>query len=392
MKTCKNILSENSAWAKEVLSRIDEKMSKVTLRSRNKLPDGVDENGIHVDRDPSWWTTGFWGGLNWLLYNATGNKDYLLTAKESEKLLDKALGDYDQLHHDVGFMWHILSGASYRLTGDKASRKRNLYAASILASRVILGGGFIRAWNEDSKFCGKTDNITIIDTMMNLPLLYWASEEISDDRFKRIAMSHADNAIKTHIREDGSVAHIVKHDRNDGTVVTTYGGQGYSVGSSWTRGQSWAIYGFALSYRYTGESRYLETARKVADYYISRLPEDYLSPVDFSQPKEQKWYDATAQAVVAAGLIDIAKILPEEEGAKYADVAVKMLRAMEENFLSYDPDRDDMVRYGTIRYPASQSDSVPEMTKKLVHVSIIYGDFFYTEAILKLLGSEFNIW
>ena len=124
-----------------------------------------------------------------------------------------------------------------------------------------------------------------------------------------------------------------------------------------------------------------------------KLGEDYLSPIDFCQPKEQKWYDATAQAVVAAGLIDIAKLLPENEGAKYAEVAVKMLRAMEEKFLSYDPDRDDMVCYGTVRYPtALNGDNDPDMIKKLVHVSIIYGDFFYTEAILKLVGSDFNIW
>ena len=274
MKTYNEILKENKAWAEGVLSRIDEKMSRVTLRSHSKLPDGVDENGVHIERNRAWWTNGFWGGLNWLLYNATGKEDYLLTARESEKLLDEALADYDELHHDVGFMWHILSGASYRLTGDKASRKRSLYAASILFSRFVLGGGFIRAWNGFSKYYGDTSGATIIDTMMNLPLLYWASEELGDDRFKRIAMSHADTTIKTHIRENGSVAHIVDHDRNDGSLITTYGGQGYAVGSSWTRGQGWAIYGFALCYTHTGEARYLDAARKVADYFISgkRVP------------------------------------------------------------------------------------------------------------------------
>jgi unsaturated chondroitin disaccharide hydrolase len=290
-------------------------------------------------------------------------------------------------------MWHILSGASYRLTGDKTSRKRNLYAASLLSSRFVLGGNFIRAWNGSSKFFGDTSGATIIDTMMNLPLLYWASEELSDDRFKRVAMAHADTTLRTHIREDGSVAHIVDHDRSNGDLITTYGGQGYGVGSSWTRGQSWAIYGYAISYRYTGEQRYLKAAVKVADYYISKLGKDYLSPIDFCQPKDKKWYDATAQAIVASGLTDIAKFLPEEEGGKYAEVAVRMLRAMEENFLSYDPDRDDMVRCGTIRYPhVLGAETEEEAIKKLVHVSIIYGDFFYTEAILKLLGSEFNIW
>ena len=392
MKSYEKILLENRKWAESVFAKIDEKMSRVTLRSREKLPDGVDENGIHVDRDPNWWTTGFFGGLNWLMYKKTGKEDYLLTAKESERRLDEALANYDRLDHDVGFIWHLTSGASYRLTGDADSRKRNLYAASMLSSRFVLGGNFIRAWDQESKFYGDTSGGTIIDTMMNLPLLYWASKEKEDDRFAKIAMAHADTTIKTHIREDGSVAHIVKHDRDDGSVVETYGGQGYAVGSSWTRGQGWAIYGYVLSYIHTGEKRYLDTAIKVADYFISELSDDYLVPVDFRQPKEPRWFDATAQAIAASGMLEIAKALPESEGGKYAETAVKLLYAMEKNFVSYDPERDDLVRYGSIRYPALVGDNAPGMVKKLIHVSIIYGDFFFIEAILKLLGSEFNIW
>ncbi len=392
MKTCKEILSENESWAREVFSKIDEKLSHVTIRSRTKLPDGVDENGIHVDRDPNWWTTGFWGGLNWLMYKQTGKEDYLLTARESEKLLDAALANYDRLDHDVGFIWHLTAGASSRLLCDASSRKRNLYAASVLSSRFILGGNFIRAWDHDSKYCGETSGGTIIDTMMNLPLLYWASEDKKDDRFKKIAMAHADTTIKTHIREDGSVAHVVKHDRNDGSVLATYGGQGCAVGSSWTRGQGWAIYGFALSYLHTGEKRYLDTARKVADYFISELEADYLVPVDFRQPKEPVWYDATAQAIAVCGMLEIAKLLPEDEGGVYAEAAVKLLRAMEEKFVSYDPSRDDLVRFCSVRYPALEGDEDPEIVKRLIHISIIYGDFFFTEAILKLLDSDFNIW
>ena len=392
MKSYEKILLENRKWAKSVFAKIDEKMSRVTLRSRSKLPDGVDENGIHVDRDPNWWTTGFFGGLNWLMYNETGKEDYLLTARESEKLLDKALANYDELHHDVGFMWHVLSGASYRLTGNKASRDRELYAASLLSSRFVLGGNFIRAWNGSSKFYGDTSNSTIIDTMLNLPLLYYASDVLGDDRFKRIAMAHADTVIRTHLREDGSVAHIVDHDRETGDVIKTYGGQGYAEGSSWTRGQGWAIYGFALSYLHTGEKRYLDVARRVADYFISELPEDYLVPVDFCQPKEPRWYDATAQAIAASGMLEIARLLAGPEGGKYAECAVKLLRRMEETFVSYDTERDDLVRFCSIRYPALPGDDDPAVIKRLIHVSIIYGDFFFIEAMLKMLGSDFNIW
>ena len=227
MKKYIEILEENKAWAEELFDKIDTKLAKVTKRSFSKLPDGVDSNGIHVEKSINWWTNGFWGGLNLLMYNHTGKEDYLRTAHESERLLDGAFNEIDELHHDVGFMWHILSGANYRLTGDTASRNRNILCASLLSSRFILGGNFIRAWNAPSAYGGSTLNWTIIDTMMNLPLLYWASNEMDDDRFKRIAMAHADNAIATHIRPDGSVAHIVEHDRETGATVKTYGGQGY---------------------------------------------------------------------------------------------------------------------------------------------------------------------
>lgn len=392
MKSYEKILLENRKWAEDVFAKIDAKMSEVTLRSRFKIPDGVDENGIHLNRDATWWTSGFFGGLNLLLYERTGKEDYLLTARESERMLDSALSKYDELHHDVGFMWHILSGASYRLTGDKASRDRELYAASLLSSRFVLGGNFIRAWNGSSKFYGDTSNSTIIDTMLNLPLLYYASDLLGDDRFKRIAMAHADTVIRTHLREDGSVAHIVDHDRETGDVIKTYGGQGYAEGSSWTRGQGWAIYGFALSYLHTGEMRYLDAARRVADYFISKLPEDYLVPVDFCQPRDVKWYDSTASAIVCCGLLEIAKALPHGEGERYAEVAVKMLRALEERFINYDTLRDDLLTHGSVRYPSLEGDNDPDTVKRLIHVSIIYGDFFFIEAILKLLGSEFNPW
>ena len=146
MKNYKTLLDDNRAWAEDMIKKIDAKMQHVTLRSRNKLPDGVDENGIHVEKTPTWWVNGFWGGLNWLLYHHTGNEEYFKTAKRSEELLDKGLSTYHLLNHDVGFIWHILSGALHTLTGDEGSKTRNLFAASILASRFVKDGNFIVAW------------------------------------------------------------------------------------------------------------------------------------------------------------------------------------------------------------------------------------------------------
>ena len=130
MKNYTEILNENRAWAESTFKKVDEKMSKVTLRSRDKLADGVDANGVHKSRNPRGWTSGFWGGLNVMLYNYTKNEEYLKTALCSEELLDEALMDFKGLYHDVGFMWHILSGALYRLNGDKKSMNRILPVSS----------------------------------------------------------------------------------------------------------------------------------------------------------------------------------------------------------------------------------------------------------------------
>ena len=389
MKNCNELIAENRAWLEETFKKIDTKMSKVTLRSRNKLADGVDENGVHLDRwniAPNEWTNGFWGGLNCMLYAYTGNEEYLKTAKTSEKILDGAIKNYELLNHDVGFIYHLLAGALYRLTGDVGSKTRNLFAAASFASRFNIDGKFLRAWNGKGSV---NENWTIIDCMMNLPLLYWASDEIGDDRFTRIAKAHADMALRDHLRPDGSVNHIVEHDRETGEPVKTYGGQGYAEGTSWSRGQAWAVYGFIISYKHTGEKRFLDAAKKVAHYFIANCCDDWLPRIDFRAPSEPVYYDSTAGACAACGLIEIAKAVGEHEGGMYMNAAINILKAMEAKFMNYDPNTDDMLGYGSLRYPVP--GQYTEQTAG-VHMSIIYGDYFFTEALLKLLGSEFFPW
>ena len=383
-----NLPKEYFDFAEATFKKIDKKMSKMTLRSRNKIPDGTDENGVHMDRfeegkpwfNKNWWCNGFWGGLNYMLYAYTKNEEYLKTGRRSEELMDQALANYDKLDHDLGFLWHLLSGASYKITGDKKSRMRNFYAANVLSSRFILNGGFIRAWNWEP-------NWSIIDCLMNLPLLYWASEEIGDDRFKRVAMAHADMALVDHLRPDGSINHIVEHNRETGEMVRTHAGQGCAVGSSWSRGQAWGLYGFVLSYIHTGEERYLDASKQVANYFIANCCDDWLPRIDFRAPAEPVYYDSTAGAIAACGLIELAKIVPEVQSKYYLDAAFNLLRAMEEKFMNWDDDNDCMLGYGSVRYPSNG-----DLVKSGVHISIIYGDYFYTEAILKLLGAEFFPW
>lgn len=384
MKKYNQLLAENRAWAEETFAKIDAKMSKVTLRSREKLPYTTDENGVHMERNISWWTNGFFAGLNWLLYNHTKNSEYRATAERNEQIMDACLSSYATLDHDVGFLFHLMSGASYTLTGNTASKARNLFAASTLFSRFVLGGNYIRAWNAPERI-----NWTIIDTMMNLPLLYWASNQLDDDRFKRIAISHADNTLRTHLRPDGSVNHVVCHDRESGDLVSTCIGQGIAPDSSWSRGQAWAIYGFVLSYIHTGEQRYLDAAVRVANYFIANCFTDWRVRIDFQAPPEPAYYDSTAACISACGMLELARLLPENEGGKYGEAAINLLRRIDECYADYNSQTDGLLTHCSERYP------IPNMldTKTAgVHINIVYGDFFYTEAMLKLLGSSFNPW
>ena len=229
----KKYIEEHKEWIDSVWSKLDEKLSKVSVKSREKLP-YTSVNGVHDDmqkKDVTWWTNGFWGGMMWLMYVGTGNEEYKKTAERSEELLDKAFEETDTLHHDVGFMWNLTSGANFRLTGNKKSKNRFNIATAFLSSRYNIDGGFIRAWPTWSE---EEDNtgVTIIDCMMNIPMLYRATEFDGDNRFKKIAMKHADMVMAHHLREDSSVYHIVEHNPDTGAVLGCRAGQGYSKESA----------------------------------------------------------------------------------------------------------------------------------------------------------------
>ena len=410
--------NSDKEWAKETLARISNKMQTVVARNQGKIPYTTDENGKFDDRsgakDICWWTNGFWGGELWMLYKLTGNELFRQEAIGTEEKMDRAFMDYNGMDHDAGFRWLPTSVIRYKQEKNPESKNRGLLAAASLSGRFNLNGNFIRAWNDwgDDR---DTTGWAIIDCMMNLPLLYWASEELKDPRFKAIAMAHADTAMKSFIREDGSVRHIVGFDPATGAFARDYAGQGYAEGSSWTRGQSWALYGFALSYKYTGEKKYLDTAMKVADYVISELDSkfpDYLVPVDYRQPAEPKYEDSTAAAITASGLIELVSLLTgeeifeptgnetkteakakkndntkskfginvEEKAIRYIFSAKKLLRALDEKRCDYTTDKDNILEKCTAAYHDQKHE-----------FAIIYGDYYYIEALMKLAGNALEI-
>ena len=374
---------KEQAWALETLDRVARKLEKVAERSKDKIP-YTTVHGVHDDksgeREIGWWTNGFWGGMMWQMYALTGKEFYKEIAENNEKKLDADLMDYDKLDHDNGFKWLPTAVANYRMTGNKASRNRGLLAASNLAGRYNSAGRFIRAWNNWDLENDRT-GWAIIDCMMNLPLLYWASEELKDPRFTQIATSHADTARDCFVRGDGSVNHIVSFDPINGGMIESFGGQGYGVGSSWTRGQSWGLYGFTLSYLHTKDASYLETAQRIANYFMANIPQSGLIPVDFRQPVDVTWEDSTAAVIAACGLIELAKLTEGRQSGLYLNAALKMLTALTEKSFNWNEDEDNLLTKCTAAYHDKKHE-----------FSIIYGDYYFLEALMKLVGRELFIW
>lgn len=373
---------ETKQWAREVLEKMDHKLSESAERLGNKVPYIPDEETgkYEVDmvaKEAVWWTNGFWAGIMWQMYHATEKELYKKTAEANEERMDAAFDIYTGLHHDVGFMWLHLSVANYRLTRNERSKARGLHAAHLLAGRYNPRGKFIRSWNRDRS------GWVIIDSMLNIPLLYWARDTIEDPRFGYVAEDHADKVMKDIVRPDGSVNHIGVFDPTNGDLLETPAGQGYASGSSWSRGQSWALYGFALSYLHTGKKEYLDTAKKVAHYFISEVSKTGWIPlVDFRAPKEPVMWDTSAGMCAACGLLEIAKHVDEYERDLYVEAAVNILRATEEKYAIYETERDGLIDMQTADYHSEH----------WTHMPIIYGDYYFVEAILRLLDKDFLIW
>ncbi len=291
--------------------------------------------------------------------------------------MDEALDRYELLHHDVGFMWILSSGANYKLSGDKKSRLRLLKVSNYLAGRFNIKGNFIRAWNR---------NIggAIIDCLMNLTLLYWAANETEDPRFAHIAEAHINTVLKYFVRSDGSVNHIVLFNPETGEFIESLAGQGSAADSAWSRGAAWAIYGLALAYRYFKSEEMLMCCKKVANFFLANLPEDYVAHWDFRVERtEETPRDTSAAACAACGLLELSKHLPRAESDMYSEKAYLILKSLTENYANLDDDaQQSILRCGTGNFPANEN----------VNVGLIYGDYFYMEGISRMAGNDKIFW
>ncbi len=253
------------------------------------------------------WTSSFFTGMALLAWRETEDEYFLQQVlRLAPAYCEKAMVRYLEMHHDAGFLYTLYSVALYKLTGDRAHREVGLAAAVALYQRFNPGGNFIRAWGRLDT--AEHDNMAIIDCMMNLPLLYWASGETGDPKYRDAAVRQADTSLKCFIRLDDSVLHAFRFDRNTGQPLHGDNYCGHAVDSYWARGAAWAIYGFALSHRYTGDPKYLEASLRLARKFIAQLDAEIVPRWDFRLPRGS-WLvrDASAAAVVVCGFQELQK-------------------------------------------------------------------------------------
>ena len=253
------------------------------------------------------WTSSFFTGMALLAWRETEDEYFLnQVLRLAPHYREKVFTHHLDTHHDLGFLYSLYSVALYKLTGDKQHRETGLRAAEVLSQRFNEKGGFIRAWGHMNTT--EHDNMAIIDCLMNLPLLYWASNETGCNKYRDIAMRHADMVLKYFVRPDDSVCHAYRFDLKTGKPIGAENFCGRGVDSYWARGAAWAIYGFALSYGYTRDQKYLDAAFRLAKKFIAQLDKEVVPVWDFHLPaNSDPVRDASAAAVAVCGFQELAK-------------------------------------------------------------------------------------
>lgn len=344
-------------------------------RSPRSIPAGATEwTTVGVDD----WTSGYFPGILWYAYEYTGDENIRHEAvrfTQALRSLPETVGN-----HDLGIMTFASMANAYRLTGDTLFRNTLLRAAERLSRLYNPVVGTIHSWPYMVESKGWPHN-TIIDNMINIELLFWAARNGGEHRFRDIACRHARTTLENHFRADYSTFHVVVYDTIGGKALRRITHQGYSDSSLWARGQAWAVYGFTTAGRESGDPEFLHAARRAADRYLERLPADGIPYWDFDDPAiPDAPRDASAAAIMASGLIELARLTDGVEGQTYRKAAEHMLRT-----LSAAPYRSGNANRAFLLHCVGHKPNGSE-----VDASIVYGDYYYLEALIRLHRAEKN--
>ena len=348
-------------------------MAKSIWEQKTLLPRTLDKEGKLITSDSKWWTSGFFPGVLWYLYEATG--DTLLKEYACDYTSRVEKEKYNKGNHDVGFMLYCSFGNGYRLTGNEKYKQVLLKGAESLSTRYKDHIGVIRSWDFNRAVWQYP---VIIDNMMNLELLEWASKNSDNSRFDAIARSHADVTLKNHFRPDYSCWHVVSYDTITGQPEKKHTRQGYSHESSWSRGEAWALYGYVMMYRETQQKHYLAHAKKVANYILThpRMPEDGIPYWDYDAPDIPDTYrDASAGAIMASAFIELSTMIQGELSRKCLMMAETQLKTLTSpEYLAEPGTNGNFILKHSVGSLMEHSE---------VDVPLTYADYYYVEALLR---------
>ncbi len=321
------------------------------------------------------WTCGFFPGELWMMYEYTKQDEWKNAAIDYTSKL--APMQYNTRTHDIGFMMYCSYGRGYHLQQNEEYKKILLQSANSLISRYNPNVGCIRSWDFNRD---KWSFPVIIDNMMNLELLYWASDASGESKYKDIANKHAMTTLKNHFRADNSCCHVVDYDAETGEVRNRITAQGYSDESAWARGQAWALYGYTMCYRETGIPVYLEQAQKVARFITENkaMPQDLIPYWDYDVPDKQgQPRDASAAAITASALIDLSGFTSNKSYLSYAKAILESLSSPE--YMAKTGENCGFIL-------KHSTGSVPHGSE--IDEPLVYADYYFIEALLKLVPSN----
>jgi unsaturated chondroitin disaccharide hydrolase len=378
MMGCQQKVTDPSQAAKESLDVAARQLSIsiASLGDADRNPRTAENGVVRLVRTGDW-TSGFYPGCLWYLYENTGEEKFLEAARHFTMNLEKE--QFNGGTHDLGFMIYNSFGNGCRLTREPAYRDVVIQAARTLATRFNPVVGCTRSWDHNQD---KWQFPVIIDNMMNLELLFWAARETDDTAMYNMAVSHAETTMKNHYRDDHSSWHVIDYDTISGEVLHRHTHQGYSNESAWARGQCWGCYGFTMVYRETGQQKFLDHAKNIADFILhhENMPDDMVPYWDFNAPGiPEEPRDASAAAILCSGLYELSQHLGAE-GAPYKAAADKILVSLSS---------------GKYRAPVGENNhfilmhsvgSKPAGSE--VDVPLIYADYYFIEACLRKLELE----
>ena len=338
----------------------------------DQLPRTINAEGKLVTSNSRWWCSGFFPGSLWYLYENNHSGTFLENARNFTARIENE--KFNKGTHDLGFMLYCSFGNGYRITGDTAYRSIMLTGAESLVSRFNPTVGCIQSWNANSKW----QFPVIIDNMMNLEFLFWASKASGDPKYRNICISHADMTIKNHFRPDYSSYHVVSYDPATGQVEKKNTAQGFADESAWARGQAWGLYGFVVMYRETQDAKYLEQAKHIASFILNHpnLPADKIPYWDFNAPEiPDAKRDASAGAIIASALIELSGYVDEDLAKTYLKVAETQIRTLSspEYFAEKGTNGNFILKHSVGSIPGKSEVDVP----------LTYADYYYIEALLR---------